>query len=237
MCVCVCVRAHSVCIRVTVSVHLGQQPQGRCAAKATAGASPPTLPTAKTPLPSTPGTMFPSQAHPQSLEVETGCQQLQPHARFPRPRGNAAPDVQKTPAKSFGICLGPQSQLTGLFPAWEQGEGTRSPLEATATPPCPSALRAPLAPLTPCTNQKMGGCPGLGMMSPPQADGPAWTSQTSICETRACHTGPQQCLSPGNFLREAGPQGTYILHKKVGPGLRLPVHSWFGHSSVWLWAS
>lgn len=82
-----------------------------------------------------------------------------------------------------------------------------------------------------------GGCPGLGMMSLPQADGPAWTRQTNICETRACHTGPQQCLSPGNFLREAGPQGTYILHKKVGPGLRLPVHSWFGHSSVWLWAS
>lgn len=48
----------------------------------------------------------------------------------------------------------------------------------------------------------------LRAMRPPHADRPAQTGQTKA--------------PPSDFLRELGPQGTYILHKKVGLGLRLP---------------
>lgn len=50
--------------------------------------------------------------------------------------------------------------------------------------------------------------------SPCRPSSPDWPNQGP--------SEPATQAPPSDFLWELGPQGTYILHKKVGLGLRLP---------------
>lgn len=85
-------------------------------------------------------------------------------------------------------------------------------------PHCPSAppLGASPAPPTPCANRpEVGGALAeSNEASPCRPSSPDWPNQGP--------SEPATQAPPSDFLRELGPQGTYILHKKVGLGLRLP---------------
>lgn len=85
-------------------------------------------------------------AHPGSLEMEPGpcSSSLSRGSLRPTEKGLQIPSIShlqtcRNAAKSFGICFRAQSQLTGLFPAWKQGEGTwpRKPQPQSPQPPQP----------------------------------------------------------------------------------------------------
>lgn len=141
--------------------------------------------------PSPRGTLL-TQAGPRSLgmKLATNNYGLTQGSLGPRQREHGS-RCAETPARTSGIRLGPQSWLTGLFPAWEQWGGTdhRRPRQPHPAPRPPGGcLSLPSSTHTLCQlPEGYRRCPGQGVVrrrAGPKVPGPwgspRWPSEANL---------------------------------------------------------
>lgn len=181
----------------------------------------------------------PGGCSPQLVpEAWTGRPRQQGRARLPRTREELGSRCAEPGPRASESVSGP-SPADGLFPAWEQGEGTCSP-RGYSNPPLLSPWRASPAPPTPCANLLKTGS-ALGARSKeasPRQMGRAQASKALGPRPQGSRGGltptcPRACGAPagapraGALLGAAGEQGRRMGSCGHRPGAAVgPKEDW-----------